>query len=175
MPDLQTELSKVISTWEQPEAPKPTGKVLFQPTNNISRETFNYVRDNPGGTRVAAIRALVARGFRANSLSSLFVQFLKQGQMRESNGGLYTVGNEYQPLKGAAWMRKHLPSTKPTAKPDAPARVAAKRIVVKRLSVEAPEPPKAVVPPEFNAEDFVNGLTLKQAKAVYSELKKVFE
>lgn len=177
MPDLQSELNKVINSWDNPATAPASRTYFFKPTNNVSRETFNIVRDNPGVSRVSAIKMLGARGFKERSVSSLFVQFVRQGQMRESNNGLYVTQAEYTPLKSYATIkRKVAAAAAATPKPKRkytrdPAKAAAKAAVYEEH--ENYNPTAAVT--EFNAEDFVNGLTLKQAKAVYSELKKVFE
>lgn len=187
MPDLRSELSKVINAWETPEVntqPAPTSaRKLFSETTGTTRATFDYVRDNPGCTRIQVTDVLDAKGHKRNSVASLLVQMVRQGMVRESNGLMYVTQPEYTPLK--ARLRKAAP-----AKPEPKEIPAAKRKYVRRnaaakaAAYEAHEnynptafnhEPKVVAPPEFNAEDFVNGLTLKQAKAVYGELKKVFE
>ena len=157
MPDLKSELSKVINQWEAPAAPAPAH---FKPTNNVTRTTFNHVRDNPGVTRVAAVKALELQGYKKTSTTSLLVQMLKQGLLREANGALFVAQPEYTPLKQrlvrAAAKRKYAPKVKPVEK-------AAPQVEQKAEPVA-----------EFDAEEWVNRLTLKQAKAVYEELKKVF-
>ena len=54
MPDMKTALSSVLSQWEQDEKKqitqqqeKPMGAKLFKTTNNVTRETFNYIKNNP--------------------------------------------------------------------------------------------------------------------------------
>lgn len=161
MPDLKSELTKVIASWEPPEVPAPPHR--FQPSTNTSRATFDFVRDNPGIRRATALNRLIDLGHKKASVSSLLVQFIRQGQMRETNGVLFVTQPEYTPLKASTTMKN---AKKP------------KRNYTRKVGAELPvtmEEPKAAAVPEFNAEDFVNGLTLKQAKAVYSELKKVFE
>jgi hypothetical protein len=182
MPDLQSELSKAITAWQEPETPaKPAH--LFQPTTNTTRVTFEFVRDNPGIKRTAAIAKLAAQGHNAKSVGSLITQFVRQGRMRDSNGGVYTTVSEYTPLKGSSSVRAAKRAA--AKKADYAARVAKSRETRARKAalrteledkallgpVEAP----AVTPaPPFDASVWVDGLTLKQAKAVYEELKKVF-
>ena len=51
MPDLKSEMSKVLEAWEQDDqqtqqekpVPTNTSPQIFKPTNNVSRETFNYI------------------------------------------------------------------------------------------------------------------------------------
>lgn len=167
MPDLQTELSKVITSWETPDtAPAQPSQRPFQVSTNTSRATFDYVRDNPGMTRVQAVRALTAQGHKKTSVSSLLVQMVRQGMLRDSSGALFVTQSEYSPVK---------PRLVKAAQAALPAR---RRRKLK--AVEAPKPqapvaaPKVDAPAEFDAEELVNSLTLKQAKAVYEELRKVF-
>lgn len=162
MPDLQTELSKVITSWEAPETSEaaPAKAVhRFTTTTNTSRTTFDHVRDNPGVSRVQAVRTLTSQGHKKASVSSLLVQMLRQGLLRESNGALFVTQPEYTPVKPRLVRAASTP--KPKRKPKAQAPVAAPK-------AEAP------VPTEFDAEEFVNALTLKQAKAVFVKLKEVF-
>ncbi len=163
MPDLQTELSKVITAWEAPETSEPASakpvQRPFQITTNTSRATFDYIRDNPGVSRVQATSALGTQGHKRTSVSSLLVQMLKQGLLRDSNGALFVTQPEYAPIKARLVKAPKAPAIK--RKPKAQAPVAAPK-------AEAP------VPTEFDAEEFVNALTLKQAKAVFVKLKEVF-
>ena len=54
MPDIKTALTNVLNQWEQDEKKqitqqqeKPMGTQLFRTTNNVTRETFNYIKNNP--------------------------------------------------------------------------------------------------------------------------------
>ena len=136
-----------------------TKRVYFQTTNNVTRETFNYVRDNPGLTRIYVAQALEKQGFKKASTTSLLGQMVKQGLMREHNGHLFTTQSDYTPLKASA---------KAAAKPAKPApKVETK---VKRVAST-----NTLLAEEFDAEKFVDGMTLKQAKAVYDVLFKIFK
>jgi len=186
MPDLQSELSKVITTWEAPEPPEMPSQPVhrFQPTTNTSRAVFEFVRDNPGIRRAVAVDRLTELGHKRASVSSLITQFVRQSQMRSSNGGVYTTTSEYTPLKANSTVKNAKKAA--AKKADYAARMdkrkatlAKKRAALTELEDKAllgpVEEPRVVAAPEFNAEEFVNGLTLKQAKAVYGELKKVFD
>jgi hypothetical protein len=180
MPDLQTELSKVINAWEAPEASVAVAKRAppqhaFKVTTNTSRATFDYIRDNPGVSRAQAVHALTEQGYKRTSTSSLMVQMLRQGMLRESNGALFVAQAEYTPVKARL--------VKPTKPVKAPATKAKRKYVrrnaaAKAAAYEAHENynPTALDTPtkEFDAEEFVNALTLKQAKAVFMKLKEVF-
>jgi len=106
MPDIQTEMQKILQSWDTPETTQPTeqpkGPKLFTPTNNVSQQTFNFIRDNAGCTRVHAIQKLVRDGHKKSSVSSLIGQMLRQGHIyKGSDGTLYANGKEYTPLKSA--------------------------------------------------------------------------
>jgi hypothetical protein len=108
MPDLKTEMQKILHAWEQPETIKETKETtMFKPTNNVTKATFNFVRDNSGCARNDAIRILVSQGHKKSSVSSLIGQMLRQGHITKNNYGmLYPNGEEYTPIKSAKTIAK---------------------------------------------------------------------
>lgn len=123
---LKTALSKTLQQWDDdddtPSVPMPTTinnslsapsqniqgipmtKTTGQPhrfgvTNNVSRETFNYVRDNPGSTRKEIIAALEHRNFVEKSTSSLLSQMVRQKMMHIKDKLYYADIPEYVPIK----------------------------------------------------------------------------
>jgi hypothetical protein len=170
MPDLKSELSKVLNEWNPSETTtmtKPAAAVHFAVTNNVTRVTFEYVRDNPGKNRVEVAKALEKQGFKPGSVSSLLGQMIKQGMMRESAHLLYATINEYTPIKGSKVLKAM------TAKPQ-----EQQRKIVKLVN---PTTGKAISPtptPQINsawdAETLLNNLSIKQARALYDELRKIF-
>lgn len=108
MSTMQTELQKIVAKWEQGETkdvPNLTakGQKGFKPTNNVSRATFNYVRDNPGCTRVQATDALSAMGYKLASTASLLSALTRQRQIRTlADGTMHANLIEYAPLKAAS-------------------------------------------------------------------------
>ena len=127
MPDIQTAmkqaLSKTLVDWDdegQPPSVQPVSTSVSKPsqniqgipmtkttgqphrfgvTNNVSRETFNYVKDNPGSTRKEIIAALELRNFVEKSTSSLLSQMVRQKMMHITNGLYYADIPEYVPIK----------------------------------------------------------------------------
>ena len=174
MPDLQSELSKVITTWEEPEAPAAPPQ-RFQPTTNTSRATFEYVRDNPGIRRSVAVHRLVAMGYKQSSVSSLVGQFIRQGQIRQTGEALFTLHSEYTPLKASATIKR---AAKVASKKEDYAARTAKRLETlakKRTVHEMKAEALAALPVDtFNPATYIDNLTLRQAKAVYDELKRIF-
>jgi hypothetical protein len=105
MADLQTALSQALTQWEpQPEITEEkqmeTKKNLFEPTNNVSRETFNYILHSKGCTVNDITKELTKKGYKESSVSSLTYQMLKQGMIgRRENGMLEALIPAYTPVK----------------------------------------------------------------------------
>ena len=108
MPDLQTEMQKILQAWDQPETTETTKETtVFKPTNNVTQATFNFVRDNSGCARNDAIRILVAQGHKKSSVSSLIGQMLRQGHIyKDSDGLLRPNAKEYTPIKSSKTIAK---------------------------------------------------------------------
>jgi hypothetical protein len=108
MPDIQTEMQKILQSWDQPETTEqPKESTVFKPTNNVTQATFNFVRDNSGCARNDAIRILVSQGHKKSSVSSLIGQMLRQGHIyKDSDGLLRPNGKVYTPIKSAKTIAK---------------------------------------------------------------------
>lgn len=108
MPDIQTEMQKILQAWDQPETTETTKETtVFKPTNNVTQATFNFVRDNSGCARNDAIRILVAQGHKKSSVSSLIGQMLRQGHIyKDSDGLLRPNAKEYTPIKSSKTIAK---------------------------------------------------------------------
>ena len=133
----------------------------FETTNNVTRATFDFVQYNPGKTRIEVVRLLAEQGFAKGSTSSLLGQFIKQGQIAERNGYLFAQQAEYTPLKA---------SQRKPAVVEAPAPKAEAKPVAK----PEPAPQIAAFDTAWNAENLLNSLSIKQARALYDELRKIF-
>ena len=129
MPDMQTALrsalTKTLQTWDdEGEAPppvqpvstsspststqKPTMLNQHKITNNVSRETFNYIKHNPGSTRMEIIKALEHQGFGKASVSSLIAQMRRSSMVHDTNGLWYADVDEYIPIKNSSYKKKKL-------------------------------------------------------------------
>ena len=128
MPDIQTAfktaLSKTLQQWDddgeapplQPVSssfPQPTNptqpttmKKTFNVTNNISRVTFDYIKNNPGSTRKEIIQALEHQGFAGGSTSSLIAQMRRNNMVHEKDSFYYADIPEYRPIKSLKAMKK---------------------------------------------------------------------
>ena len=129
MPDIQTALktalSKTLQEWDDdgeafpvpaPVRPVSTSfsqltqgipmKKTFNITNNISRVTFDYIKNNPGSTRKEIIEALEHQGFAGGSTSSLIAQMRRNNMVHETNNAYYADIPEYRPIKSLKAMKK---------------------------------------------------------------------
>lgn len=226
MPDIQTAfktaLSKTLQQWdddgEQVPQASPTinttisNSVLqpsqniqgipmtkvFNVTNNISRETFNYVRDNPGSTRKEIIEALGHRNFASGSVSSLIAQMRRNKLIHETNNLYYADATEYRPLKSLKAIKKLEAKAAPVevrqkrkytkrsegigallkAKlenmpaPSQDALDAAAYAMGGQARVERPFLTKLVRPK--SPEEIVENMNVLQARELYECLKKLF-
>ena len=128
MPDIQTAfktaLSKTLQQWDDDgEAPplQPVSSCLLPPTNptqtttmkktfnitnNISRVTFDYIKNNPGSTRKEIIQALEHQGFAGGSTSSLIAQMRRNNMIHEKDNFYYADIPEYRPIKSLKALKK---------------------------------------------------------------------
>jgi hypothetical protein len=173
MPDIQTALSRALTEWskdepdqqlQQPQEKAPMPKPHYAVTNNVTRATFEFVRDNPGSSYRDARTVLVAQGYKESSITALFSQMRRAGLLVRSADGSYTaVGKEYVPMKAAAKSNhksvKHF-TNKPVKAAPTPA------------PYENPAPAPAVT---TNDVDYLlNTLPIKQARDLYDALHKIF-
>lgn len=146
-------------------------------TNNVSRTTFYYVRDNPGQTAAQVTTALMAAGFKATSVTSLIAQMLRMRLvMQDDNGGLTATVKEYIPIQSA-----------PKAGRKKPAAPVQKRKYVKLVNPKTgevlnpqhapaptPAPTSFATPDKWTVDSVIGHLNVRQAMAVYMELKAIF-
>lgn len=197
MPDIKTALqqalAKTANTWAaddeahqkiepvKTETPKENTMTADKKdkriTNNVSRATFEFVRDNPGMNVDEITNALVARGFKANSVSSLCYQMLRvRLVVADANGKLTAVVREYAPIQANKRRRKATAKAvkvaKPGAKPEAaPAPTPRKHIEITNTRTgEVINPRKE----EWTVDSVIGGLNVRQAMAVYAELRGIF-
>lgn len=156
MPDLKSELSKVINSWETPVAtPTPAyAPSGHRTTTNSTRTTFNYVRDNPGITRSAAIAGLNRAGVPTGSSTSLLATMIARGNIRmTAEGALFAAQPEYKPL--------------PKPKSDKPK--AEKAAVAEAPEAAPPAPPEA-----SDVRSVIAKMNVMQAREMYDELRTIF-
>jgi hypothetical protein len=187
MPDLQTALSKVLDEWakdDQPAAqsqPQPQEKptmpsITFPVTTNVSRATFDFVRDNPGLHHNEVKHRLIDKGYKDSSVTALISQLRRAGQIaRLADGTYHATAKEYEPIKQ---LYKQAKTKKPLAK-----KVVAKKIatpapksagIAALQPVAAPAPAPAPMVISNDVEYILSTLPIKQARSLYDELHKIF-
>jgi hypothetical protein len=163
MPDLQTEMQKILQSWDQPETTETTEETtVFTTTTNTSRATFEIVRDEPGLPKKQYIRMLETKGFKKASTTSLLSQMIRQGHISVDDMGLlHTNFNEYRPLKSTTTLKNK-----------------AKRPKTSKLrtseAVETPKPRLIEVPVRTNIEVILDTITLSEAHELYCKLHQYF-
>jgi hypothetical protein len=164
VPDLQSELKK-LETLAFDDEGKTTTTEATMPrvndhkiTNNVTRETFNYIKDNPGLRRVQIATAMENRGFKKSSTLALTSQFVRSGMARIVDSGVFIAQSEYAPPKG-----KKIKKAKVT-------KVTAKKVETHIIeSVAQPE-----VQHDTLVKAMLSRMSILQAREMYDELKKVF-
>jgi len=211
MPDLQTALSSALKTtindWEkddmQTTQTKPQGHnyvrstKAFSVTNNVTRATFDYVKNNPNLTSAEICADMAKQGYKESSVSSLIAQFAVQGLAERDDRGRYiTIVDEYKPLKA----RKK--EVKVVAKPDEIKRtrkyekkaVTGIGALLREKLMAMPEPSKEALDAAMRAmepapannkrftslvriktpHDILQDMTVYQAHELYVHLKQMF-
>jgi len=176
MPDMKTALSGILSEWEldNQQQEKQVQKAPYVPhfkvTNNVTRATFDYVKSNPLQSCKDICVALEKDGYKSSSIGSLLTQFVKNGLCIRDEQGRYTaIVNEYSPIK----VRKQL-----KAKQAKQVIEKAKATRGQGIAALSPQPTPRVAPAPivtaWDADTIINNIGLKQARALYDELKKIF-
>lgn len=168
---------KIQSTQEKSMAQTPEKKDK-RITNNVSRDTFYCVKDNPGKTATEITLLLVGRGHKLSSVTSLLSQMVRARMiMEDDRGGLTAVLKEYTPIQINGHKKRGAKFAETQRK---------KVVVVKRRAVDAsataPEPiiggpaPATLSPlPTLpTAESVLASLSVAEAHKLYVELSKMF-
>jgi len=199
MPDIQTAfksaLTKTLTEWDDDEGtnvPVPSSKQpislssvptqgipmakTFNVTNNISRVSFQYIKDNPGSTRKEIITALDHQGFNSGSTSSLIAQMRRNKMIHEKNGLHYADVDEYRPLKSLKAIKKMegepIPKRKYEKKSEGIAALRADTAPVLDIPVQRSFLTKLVRTQD--PDDIIKNLSVFQARELYDRLKQIF-
>ena len=206
MPDIKTALEKALAqtanAWAaddeahkqiQPQQEKPvttttpTEKKDGRITNNVSRITFEFIRDNPGLTHAQVTARLVAQGFKENTVSSLAYQMLRVRLIvADANGGLTAVVREYVPIQ-TSLQRKRKAKPKVAVKATKPVKAAGLASIAPVVTNDAPLPRKhveitntrtgEVINPKpekpWEPSDVIDKLSVRQALELFKELRNI--
>ena len=184
MADLQTALATALKEWE-PETSTQESKQMetkqknvFKPTNNVTRETFNFIKTHYGCTSTQVKDAMVAKGYKESSVHSLITQMVRNKLvMRDNQGSLATIVPEYVPIK----------SNRPVAKKvkAKPKLTKTKEGFVDKITKPVETAPKVGTtlstpetkpePKHLTAQYIMDNINLYEAKALFKILRMVFE
>ena len=216
MPDIQTAfksaLTRTLTEWDDDEGTSvpvpsskqpvsissvptqgiPMAKKTFNVTNNVSRVTFDYIKNNPGSTRKEIIQALEHEGYGGGSVSSLIAQMRRNKMVHETNGLHYADIDEYRPIKTLKALNKEKDIT-PKRKYEKKAVTGIGALLREKLE-SAPMPSQDALDaaayamgghaPQRRAfvslvrtqdpDDIIKNLTVFQARELYDRLKQIF-
>jgi hypothetical protein len=166
MSDIQTEMQKVLRVWDA-TPPVTTLSHGFKPTNNVSRVTFDAVKNTPGCEPKYYVEQLVEEGYKKASVSSLLAQMIRQGLLRrDDQGGLRATVPEYTPLKAPS--KRKVGTVK-----RAYAKRAEPTITEAIASMRSKNPP-ARVPSGSSVDSIMDDISLTDANELYRRLHKFF-
>ena len=148
-------------------------------TTNVTRETFNVVKNNPGIPRAELIRKLEAAGQLRSSSAAMTSQLIRNGNIEYIGNGLFVTQDEYAPLQNDAPRPKRSIKAKQrkAPAPKAPQSVGLPGIL--SVSIHDPVPthvpaPTYATPDDWTVDSVIGSLNVRQAMAVYSELRNIF-
>ena len=165
MPDIKTALTGILSEWEldnQQQEKQVKHIPHFKVTNNVTRATFDYVKNNPRQSCKTICKALEKGGYKPSSIGSLLTQFVKNGLcVKDANGNYTTIANEYSPVKASKRLKTN--------------QVIQKAKITRGEGIAALSPqPKYIPVTEWNVQAVLNDMSIVQARAMYDALKKIF-
>jgi hypothetical protein len=174
------DVKKIADQWAKEDTRDDARSSLphaFKPTNNVSRETFNAVRDNPRLLHKDLVRMMTNRGFNSGSIGSLLTQMTNCGIITRDDNGRYTaLQAEYTPIKATKRVKNKqkkiaVPAIKKKTEKVEQAGIAAlgaQAEVSKTTTPLAPVTPTAVA---FDPEQLLSTLSFAQVMALYKRIK----
>lgn len=170
-------VKQIINQWAEEDPRDGARSALahaFKPTNNVSRETFNAVRDNPRLQHKDLVRMLGNRGFNTASIGSLLTQMMNCGMIARDDNGRYTaLQSEYTPIKASKRVKVKrkiaVPAVKKKAEKAGIAALDTQDTAAKKvLVIQKKETP---APAAFDAEQLLSTLSFSQVMALYKRIK----
>ena len=161
-------------------------KKTFNVTNNISRVTFDYIKNNPGSTRKEIIQALEHQGFAGGSTSSLIAQMRRNNMIHEKDNFYYADIPEYRPIKSLKAMKKMEQVPAPPKRKYEKKAVTGIGALLREKLENTPTPivlehlsPKqrgfmTTLVRTRSPEDILKDMTVYQARELYDHLKQMF-
>jgi hypothetical protein len=168
------ELTDTINEWASEDKQEPDVKSHgFKPTNNVSRETFNAVRDNPNKTNGELIKIMKDKGFNPSSVGSLLAQMARQDIVQRDDEGRFTTRlKEYTPIKTpSATKKKKVTITKrPYVKSGKYTTKSGIAALDMHTTLSAPVVAPASAP-AFDPDQLLSTLSFPQVLALYKKIK----
>ena len=164
------DVTQIIDQWskDDPRDEPSTGKRLFQTTNNVTRETFSSILNNPNQPFRFHLKTLVDRGFSAGSIGTLISQMTKAGMIQKDDAGnFHALQKEYSPIKY---------KSKPKVQAAVSKRGYVKTGMYKKMNddrgIAALNPqPTATTPAAFNADELLSTLSFAEVLTLYKKIK----
>lgn len=182
-----TNLQATIDEWSKDDPRDDARSKLahaFKPTNNVTRATFNAVRDNPRLQHRDLVVLLTNQGFNASSVGSLLTQMHNAKMVTRDDQGRYTaLQAEYTPLKASKRSKTKrskapaVPGTRKKATKEGIAALDTQNKITEETVIPPAPPPKAVIyrnhPPAFDADQLLSTLSFAQVMALYKKIKAI--
>ena len=182
MADLQTALATALKEWEPETSTQESKQMetkqpqLFKPTNNVTRETFNFIKAHYGCTSTQVKDAMVAKGYKESSVHSLITQMIRNEMViRDGVGRLATIVPEYVPIKS------HKPADKKTrvkltkTKEGFVDKIVKPNNAAPKVGTTLVRPETRPMPKQLTAQYVMDNINLYEAKALFKILRMVFE
>lgn len=174
-----------VQTSSNQTNPMPTTQPVSRPsnfgiTNNVMRETFNFIKNNPGLRNIDIAAGLDAKGFKRSSTTSVPSQLARAGMVERRGKLYYALVNEYHPIKSTpsnkiSKLKKKVAELKKVAKGKGIVDLPVKNGGIASLTpMPAPAPAPRPVVNEFDPKAILDPLTVYQARALYNELETMF-
>ena len=180
MTDIKTALSSALKEWDtdKDSITKEDKKMdarsnmpqTFRTTNNITRMTFEYVRDNPGLTAKQVGEHIASLGLKAHSAIAMMSASVGCGMMRrDEHSRYYTTVNEYSPIK------KPKPKGTPNIGSKAPKPITSKGIkALLGTPTRGVQESQAKIEVPLTNDYILSRLDVRQALSLYRELISIF-
>ena len=180
MTDIKTALSSALKEWDtdKDSITKEDKKMdarsnmpqTFRTTNNITRMTFEYVRDNPGLTAKQVGEHIASLGLKAHSAIAMMSASVGCGMMRrDEHARYYTTVNEYRPIK------KPKPKGTPNIGSKAPKPITSKGIkALLGTPTRVVQESQAKIEVPLTNDYILSRLDVRQALSLYRELISIF-
>lgn len=194
---VQTVVQKTINEWDEegekhfpinnPSVPAPVQTKTR--LNNVMRETFAFIKNNPGLKSVEIMERMERLGFKGSSAASVASQLVREGQAKRKDGRYYMVAQEYTPIKQppkakVAALQKRVAALKEVAKSkgiadlpvEQPVQGLAALAATPAHATQEPLKPKrfAMLTTPQSPEHIVQHMNAYQARELYEHLKQIF-